>query len=75
MLIMIECILNISSIAEKTVLAKDNSGDPTNFKSTITVNFEILNEIKSNSEIRKILKDQKIQKTIFVPNRLINIII
>ena len=35
-------ILNISSIAEKTVLAKDNSGDPTNFKSTITVNFEIL---------------------------------
>ena len=36
---------------------------------------EILNEIKSNTETQKILKDQKIQKTIFVPNRLINIII
>ena len=36
---------------------------------------EILNKVKSNVEIKKILKDQKIQKTIFVPNRLINIII
>jgi leucyl-tRNA synthetase len=36
---------------------------------------EILNEIKSNIEIKKIIKDQQIQKTIFVPNRLINIII
>ena len=36
---------------------------------------EILNKIKSNTETQKILKDQKIQKTIFVPNRLINIII
>ncbi|MDB9941218.1 leucine--tRNA ligase [Candidatus Pelagibacter sp.] len=36
---------------------------------------EILNEIKSNIEIKKIIKDQEIQKTIFVPNRLINIII
>ena len=45
--------LNISSSAEKTVLAKDNSGNPTNFKSTITVNFEILvkNNFKDNLQI------------------------
>ena len=36
---------------------------------------EILNEIKSNTETQKILKDKKMQKIIFVPNRLINIII
>jgi len=36
---------------------------------------EILSKIKSNIEIKKIIKDQEIQKTIFVPNRLINIII
>ena len=45
--------LNISSIAEKAVLAKDNSGDPTNFKSTITVNFEIFikNNFKDNLQV------------------------
>ena len=37
--------------------------------------IEILTEIKSNSETEKLLKDKKIQKTIFVSNRLINIII
>ena len=36
---------------------------------------EILKEIKSNIETEKLLKDQKIQKTIFVSNRLINIIL
>jgi leucyl-tRNA synthetase len=36
---------------------------------------EILNEIKSNTEAKKLLKEQKILKTIFIPNRLINIII
>ena len=35
----------------------------------------ILKEIESNTETRKLLKDQKIQKTIFVSNRLINIIL
>jgi leucyl-tRNA synthetase len=35
----------------------------------------ILNEIKTNKETDKLLLDQKIQKTIFVSNRLINIII
>ena len=36
---------------------------------------EILEGIKSNTEVEKFLKDQKIQKTIFVSNRLINIIL
>jgi len=35
----------------------------------------ILNEIKANKETDKLLLNQKIKKTIFVPNRLINIII
>jgi len=36
---------------------------------------KILHEIESNTETKEILKDQEIQKIIFVPNRLINIII
>ena len=36
---------------------------------------EILKEIKSNNETKKLLKDQKVGKTIFVSNRLINIIL
>ena len=36
---------------------------------------EVLDEIKSNNETKKLLKDQKIEKTIFVSNRLINIIL
>ena len=36
---------------------------------------EILKEIKSNTEVEKFLKDKKIQKTIFVSNRLLNIIL
>ena len=39
------------------------------------VEKEILKIIKTNLEIEKFLKDQKIKKSIFVPNRLINIII
>ena len=35
----------------------------------------ILNKIKSNNETQKLLQNQKIKKTIFVSNRLINIII
>tara|TARA_B100000767_G_scaffold254686_1_gene260276 strand:+ start:1269 stop:1733 length:465 start_codon:yes stop_codon:yes gene_type:complete len=38
--------LKISSITEKTILAKNTSGDPTSFKSTVTVNIEVL--IKGN---------------------------
>ena len=36
---------------------------------------DILEIIKINQEIKKFLIDQKIKKSIFVPNRLINIII
>jgi leucyl-tRNA synthetase len=39
------------------------------------VENDILEIIKTNEEIEKFLKEQKIKKTIFVPNRLINIII
>jgi hypothetical protein len=35
-------ILKISSSKEKAVIAKDMSGDPTSFKSTIVVNVEVL---------------------------------
>jgi len=35
----------------------------------------LLKEIKENKKTKELLKDQKIQKTIFVSNRLINIII
>ena len=36
---------------------------------------EILKEIKLGTETNKLLIDKKIQKTIFVSNRLINIIL
>ena len=39
------------------------------------VEKEILEIIKLNLEIEKFLKDQIIKKSIFVPNRLINIIL
>ena len=40
-----------------------------------TVERDILKEIQENKNTNKLLIDQKIKKTIFVPNRLINIII
>ena len=42
--------LRIFSTAKKEILAKDLSGNPTSFKSTITVNIEVLtkNNIKNN---------------------------
>jgi leucyl-tRNA synthetase len=39
------------------------------------VKKEILEIIKTNLEIEKFLKDQTIKKSIFIPNRLINIIL
>ena len=43
-------ILRISSTSEKTTLAKNNAGDATSFKNTISINVEVLmnNKIKSN---------------------------
>ena len=45
--------LNISSDAQKTILAKNTAGDPTSFKSTITVNVTVLleNKIKNKLQI------------------------
>jgi len=39
------------------------------------IESDILEAIKVNKEVEKFFKDQKIKKAIFVPNRLINIII
>jgi leucyl-tRNA synthetase len=36
---------------------------------------DLLKEIKENKETEKLLENQKIKKTIFISNRLINIII
>jgi leucyl-tRNA synthetase len=36
---------------------------------------DIIEIIKTNAEVEKFFKEQKIKKSIFVPNRLINIII
>ena len=36
---------------------------------------KILEKLKKIKKLQKFFKDQKIKKTIFVPNRLINIII
>ncbi|MDB9819966.1 leucine--tRNA ligase [Candidatus Pelagibacter sp.] len=36
---------------------------------------EVLEKIKINQDLKKFLKDKKIKKSIFVPNRLINIIL
>jgi hypothetical protein len=43
-------ILRISSTSEKTTLAKNNAGDATSFKNTISINVEVLmnNKFKSN---------------------------
>jgi hypothetical protein len=43
-------ILRISSTSEKTILAKNAAGDATSFKSTISINIEVLknNKFKSN---------------------------
>jgi len=45
--------LSISSTAQKTILAKNTSGDPTSFKSTIVVNVSVLieNKFKNNLQI------------------------
>ncbi|MDB9819423.1 hypothetical protein OAC07_02530 [Candidatus Pelagibacter sp.] len=45
--------LNISSTAEKKIMAKNISGDPTSFKSTIIINVQILmnNSLKNNLQL------------------------
>ena len=50
-------ILNISSTSEKIILAKNTAGDATSFKSTISINVEVLmnNKFKNNFIILKVL--------------------
>jgi len=43
--------LKISSDLEKLILAKNDAGDATNFKTEITVNIDIFNETKFKSNI------------------------
>ena len=45
--------LEVSSFVKKEVLAKNISGDPTSFKSTITINVKVLreNNFKNNLQI------------------------
>ena len=45
--------LSISSATQKSVLAKDVSGDPTSFKSTIIITVEVLveNNLRNNLQI------------------------
>jgi len=49
----INFVLKISSRAEKAVLTKDTTGDPTNFMSTIVINVEVMmeNNLKNNLQI------------------------
>ena len=85
-----ECLssINVSQITWPTVSKEDLIEKEVNFvvqingkkrtilkvKTDITEE-EILQIIQINQEIEKFLKDQKIKKSIFVPNRLINIIL
>ena len=46
-------MLNISSAADKVILSKNISGDPTSFKSTIVINVEVIikNNFKNNLQL------------------------
>ena len=85
-----ECLstINENQINWPTVIKEDLIEDKINFVVQIngkkrailnikrgTMESDILETIKMNQEVKKFLKDQKIKKSIFVPNRLINIII
>ena len=85
-----ECltILDQKKIDWPTVLKEELIQDEINFviqingkkRAILKVNRDIeenliIKKIKSNNETKKFLQNQKIKKTIFVSNRLINIII
>jgi len=85
-----ECLTNLNEkkINWPTVSKEELVEEEINFviqingkkRSVLKVNRDInensiLNKIKSNNKTQKLLQDQKIKKTIFVSNRLINIII
>jgi leucyl-tRNA synthetase len=85
-----ECLslINQTQINWPSVIKKDLIEEEINFVVQIngkkrsilkvkrdTIEEKILETIKINLEIEKFLKGQSIKKTIFVPNRLINIIL
>jgi leucyl-tRNA synthetase len=85
-----ECLANINQIDVKwpTIVAREIEDENINFVIQINgkkkavlkvknniVEEDLLKEIKKNSETEKLIKGQIVQKTIFVSNRLINIII
>ena len=85
-----ECLADINQIDVKwpTIVAKEIEDENINFVIQINgkkkavlkvknniVEEDLLKEIKKNSETEKLIKGQIVQKTIFVSNRLINIII
>jgi len=85
-----ECLaaINLNEIKWPTIIKEELEEENINFVIQINgkkkavlkvknniIEKDLLKEIKENKETEKLLKDQKIQKTIFVSNRLINIII
>ena len=46
-----DIILNINSISQKIILAKNTAGDPTSFNNTITVNVKILTQSNTQSNL------------------------
>ena len=85
-----ECLADINQIDVKwpTIVAREIEDENINFVIQINgkkkavlkvknniVEEDLLKEIKKNSETEKLIKGQIVQKTIFVSNRLINIII
>ena len=63
-------VLNISSKKERSILAKDLSGDATSFKSTITVDIQVLRENKflNNLQIIESFDYNNIQNTFDLKN-------
>ena len=54
--------LDIKTVEEKTILAKDDTGDPTNFENIINVNIKVFIEgdLQKNIEIKKSFKYENI---------------
>ena len=55
-------IIKISSSKEKTVIAKNISGNPTSFKSTVMVNVEVLMEDNYKNNLAETVTDKLIFK-------------
>ena len=62
--------INIKSVSEKLILAKDLSGDPTSFKNTTTTYVEVFakNNLKSTFKIKKSVKYNNISNKFELKN-------